>query len=257
VKRGTFREVLRKRRREEKKEDSVFALCLRLNFEPDSVQRAVLASEAGRGILNCTRQWGKSTVSAVKAVHRAWSRAGSLVLVASPTERQSGELVRKAAEFTRRLGMPARGDGDNSISVAFPNGSRIVGLPGTPTTVRGFSAVSLLLIDEASRVDDALYKTLRPVLAVSGGDMWMMSTPNGKRGFFYEEWTGSAGWERFCVAATECPRIPAEFLQEERTALGSDWYGQEYMCEFVDNGTTLFQREMVEAALSDDLALRF
>ena len=124
-----------------------------------------------------------------------------------------------------------------------------MGLPGTQATVRGFSAVSLLLIDEASRVDDALYKTLRPVLAVSGGDMWLMSTPNGKRGFFYEAWAGSEEWERISVAATECPRIPAAFLEEERTAQGSDWFAQEYLCEFVDNGTTWFQRDMVEAAL--------
>ena len=83
--------------------------------------------------------------------------AGSLVLVASPGERQSAEFLRKAAEMVRRLGMEARGDGDNAISLLLPNGSRIVGLPGNEGTVRGFSAVSMLLIDEASRVEDEMY----------------------------------------------------------------------------------------------------
>ena len=126
----------------------------RLGFEPDEKQAEVLRSEAKRGILNCTRQWGKSTVAAAKAVHRAYTRPGSLVLVASPAERQSGEFLRKAAEMLARLGIAAAGDGDNAISLLLPNGSRIVGLPGTEATVRGFSAVSLLLIDEASRVED-------------------------------------------------------------------------------------------------------
>ena len=218
----------------------------KLEFEPDDPQRGVLNCEASRGILNCTRQWGKSTVSAVKAVHRAWTRPGSLVLVASPTERQSGEFLRKAAEFVRRLGVKPRGDGDNALSLLLPNGSRIVGLPGTEATVRGFSAVSLLLIDEASRVEDSLYKALRPMLAVGRGDLWLMSTPNGKRGFFYDEWTHGEGWERISVAATECSRIPADFLQEERAALGSEWFAQEYLCEFVDNGTAWFDRGAVE-----------
>ena len=224
----------------------------KLAFEPDARQAAVLDSTAKRGILNCTRQWGKSTVLAVKAVHRAWTVAGSLTLVASPSERQSGEFLRKAAEFLARLGVKRRGDGDNTSSLALPNGSRIVGLPGTEGTVRGFSAVSLLLIDEASRVSDATYKSLRPMLAVGNGDLWLMSTPYGKRGFFYDAWAHGDGWERHTAPATECPRIPAEFLEEERREMGAAWFAQEYLCEFVDDGGGWFSREMVEGALSDD-----
>jgi hypothetical protein len=116
-----------------------------------------------RGLLNCSRQWGKSTVTAARAVHRAYCIP---VMVVSPTARQSGEFLRKAAGFARRLGIRPRGDGDNEISLRFPNGSRIVGLPGMEDTVRGFSAVSLMLIDEASRVSDDLYQAVRPMLAV-------------------------------------------------------------------------------------------
>ena len=64
--------------------------------------------------------------------------------------------------------MKVRGDGHNRLSIAFPNGSRIVGLPGCEGTTRGFSAVSLLLVDEASRVKDDAYQAMRPVLA--GGE---------------------------------------------------------------------------------------
>src|SRR5438552_2134459 len=145
----------------------------RLGLAPDEQQKKVLESGAKRGILNCSRQWGKSTVAAAKAVHRAYMRKESLVLVASPTDRQSAEFLRKAAGLVRKLGITPRGDGDNQISLMLPNGSRIVGLPGTEGTVRGFSAVSLLLIDEASRVEDAMYKALLPMLAVGNGDLWL------------------------------------------------------------------------------------
>jgi terminase large subunit-like protein len=232
--------------------DAVTFVTKRLGIEPDERQREVLSSEAKRGILNCSRQWGKSTIVAAKAVHRAYTQENKLVLVASPSERQSAEFLRKATGLVRKLGIRPRGDGDNGTSLLFPNGSRIVGLPGAEGTVRGFSAVSLLLIDEAARVEDAMYKALRPMLAVGQGDLWLMSTPFGKRGFFYESWEhGGPGWLRVSVPATECPRIPGEFLEEERAQMGGLWFRQEYLCEFVDGGAGVFGRDLVENALDD------
>jgi hypothetical protein len=225
-----------------------------LGIELDEVQEEVLRSRSKRGILNCTRQWGKSTVAAAKALHRATGVPGSLVLVASPCQRQSAEWMRKAKEMARRMGIRPQGDGVNPVSLALPNGSRIVGLPGTEATVRGFSAVSMLLIDEASRVTDETYKALRPMLALGGGDLWLMSTPCGKRGFFYEIWEhGGAEWMRVRMPATECPRIPKEFLKEERLAMGDAWFRQEYLCEFADSAGGVFDREVIEAALDKEL----
>jgi hypothetical protein len=225
----------------------------RLGFAPDAVQREAPESTSKRGILNCTRQWGKSTMAAAKAVHRAFTVPKSLILAASPSERQSAEFLRKAAEMVGMLGIAPRGDGDNAISLMLPNGSRIVGLPGTEGTVRGFSAVSLL-IDEAARVEDSMYKSLRPMLAVGRGDLWLMSKPCGRRGFFYEAWThGGPEWKRVSVQATECARIDREFLEEERENLGAMWFRQEYLCEFVDSGASVFDRDLVEGALDDGL----
>ncbi len=223
-------------------------------FEPDVRQGALLRQNARRLLLNCTRQWGKSTITAAKAVARAQEREGSLTLVVSPSARQSGEFLRKAAGFVRRMGIRPRGDGDNEISLLFPNGSRLVGLPGTEATVRGFSAVSLMLIDEAARLSDEMYKAVRPMLAVGDGDLWLMSTPFGKRGFFWEEWTkGGDLWERVAVPATECARIHPSFLEEERRSLGERWFRQEYLCEFLEAEDVLFRREMVERAFSDEI----
>jgi Terminase large subunit, T4likevirus-type, N-terminal len=234
--------------------DAVTFARERLGFEPDALQAEVLASTANRGILNCSRQWGKSTVAAARAVHRAFTRPGVLVVVASPSERQSGEFLRKVEVMAARLGIPARGDGHNTLSLAMPNGSRIVGLPGSEGTVRGFSAVSLLLIDEAARVPDPLYKALRPMLAVGRGDLWMMSTPYGKQGFFYETWEhGGSKWKRVRATGPDCARIPAEFLEEERGVLGPLYFRQEFLCEFLDNGGAVFDRELVEGALDDSI----
>jgi hypothetical protein len=227
----------------------------RLGFVGDAKQLEVLQSQAKRGILNCSRQWGKSTVTAAKAVHRAYTRPGCLVLVASPSERQSAEFLRKASGLVRRLKIQPRGDGDNAMSLLLPNGSRIVGLPGTEATVRGFSAVSLILIDEAARVQDDMYSALRPMLAVGDGDLWMMSTPSGQRGFFYEAWQdGGEEWFRVSVKATECERITAAFLEAERRTMDAPCFAQEYMCEFTVDGMEYFDRRLVEEALDESVS---
>ena len=153
------------------------------------------------------------------------------------------------------MGIRPRGDGDNEISMLFPNGSRVVGLPGNEDTVRGFSAVSLVLIDEASRLPDEMYIAIRPMLATSGGSLWLMSTPNGKRGFFYDVWAnGGEAWDRISVPATECPRIPEEHLNEERMSMSDRNFRQEYLCDFTDMEDSAFDLSLVEAAMSDKFA---
>ncbi len=74
------------------------------------------------------------------------------------------------------------------------------------------------------------------MIAVGDGDLWLLSTPAGKRGFFYEAWAHGDEWERHTAPATQCPRIRPSFLEEERRAMGEAWFAQEYLCEFSDDG---------------------
>src|SRR5215216_3231444 len=185
------------------------AFAQALGFDPDPWQEDFLRSSADRVLLNCSRQSGKSTMSAVIALHRALYHPGSLVLCLAPALRQSQELFGKIAGFYRDLGRPVAPQGERKLSLELENASRIVTLPGSEKTIRGFSGANLLLVDEASRVDDELYFAIRPMLAVSGGSLMMLTTPYGKRGVFFEEWTSEVGWERYEVPASQCPRISA------------------------------------------------
>ena len=229
-------------------EDIVSFVERRLAFHPDEIQQTILRSTAKRGILNCTRQWGKTTVSAAKAVHRAFTVPKSLIVVAAPSLRQSGEWMRRAADMLARLKIRKRGDGNNRISLVLPNGSRIVGLPESEATIRGFAALEMLIIDEAARVSDETYRALRPMLSTSNGEIWMMSTPFGKQGFFYETWEHDTDWLHIQVTAQDCPRISPEFLEEQRRVMGIDSFNQEHMCQFIGSGHALFDPDLIDAA---------
>jgi hypothetical protein len=192
------------------------AFAEKLGITPDPWQRDLLHSASDRVLLNCCRQSGKSTMTAIVTLHRALYHPGSLILCLAPALRQSQELFGKVLGFYRDLGRPVSPHGERKLSLELENGSRIVTLPGSEKTIRGFSGTSLLVLDEAARVEDELYFAVRPMLAVSGGALMMLTTPYGKRGVFYEEWSGGHGWERYEVPASKCPRISEEFLEEER-----------------------------------------
>jgi hypothetical protein len=202
-------------------------------LNPDPWQRELLWSTQPQILLNCSRQSGKSTTVAALALHTALFRPHSLVVLLSPTQRQSGEIFRKVLDGYHALddSVPALTQTQSQLELA--NQSRIVCLPGSEETLRGYSAPALLVIDEAAQVSDDLYRTVRPMLAVSRGRLLCLSTPFGRRGFFYHEWQeGGPAWQRVRITAADCPRIAPEFFEQERRSLGDSWVNQEYFCSF-------------------------
>ena len=229
------------------------ALLRQGGMEPDPWQVAVGRSQAARLLLLCCRQSGKSTTTAALALATALREPGSLVLLLSPSLRQSSELFRKVLDHYRALQAPLRTTAESALRPELANGSRLVSLPGTEGTVRGYSGVRLLVIDEAARVADELYYAVRPMLSVSGGALVVLSTPFGKRGWFHQEYTQGESWERFKITASECPRISKEFLEEERRTLPPLFFQSEYMCEFVDTIDQVFASAFVHAAISAEV----
>jgi hypothetical protein len=234
------------------------AFARALGLEPDPWQEDLLRSTADRVLLNCCRQSGKSTMTGLIALHRALYHPGSLILCLAPALRKSQELFGKVLAFYRDLGRPVSPQAERKLSLELENGSRIVTLPSSEKTIRDFSGPALLILDEAARVDDGLYFAVRPMLAVSGGSFMMLSTRYGKRGVFYEEWTGSStGWERYEIPASQCPRISEEFLAEERASLPPFVHRHEYECSFEETEDQVFTTDMIDRAVTSEVKLLF
>jgi hypothetical protein len=222
-----------------------------VGMTPDAWQEELLRDRPRRGIMLCCRQAGKSLTAAAASLHEAIFRYRSLILMIAPAQRQSGELLRKTRFLLNGLPNPPGVVSETSSGIELANGSRIISLPATEDTIRGFSAVSLIVLDEASRVPDELYYALRPMLATSDGRLLALSTPNGQRGWFYDAWTSEQPWTRVKITAAECPRIPADFLEEERHNLTPAFYASEYECVFGDTVDSVFFAADIEAALDD------
>jgi len=204
-------------------------------------------------ILNCARQVGKTTVLACHIVHEVLYHAPALVLVLGPAERQSKELIRSVSRIRDSMGLQYDPDRQSMTSMEFLNGSRVVALPSKEGNIRGLAAVTLLVMDEASRIPDEVYNAVKPMLSISRGRLALLSTPNGKRGFFHKEWTEGEGWERFKVTAYECSRYSPEQLALEKRSQPANWFQQEYLCEFSDTEGMIFSYEDIQRAVSSDV----
>lgn len=230
---------------------------------PDPWQSAVLRSTADRLSILATRQGGKTHVSAGKVLRKALVDPKSLILVLAPSKNQSAEFLARVRSFYSLIDgkslVPLAYNRDEVFRLRLSNGSRIIALPNSERTIRGYAGVSLLVLDEASRIGDDLYYAVRPMLATSGGHILALSTPWGKQGWFYNEWMGEQltgprkwkdRWDRYAVTADKCPRFTPEFLEEER--LNNPLYEQEYFLKWIDPEGAVFREQDIAAATKQE-----
>jgi hypothetical protein len=218
----------------------------------DRWQREVLQARPRRLLLNTARQTGKSLVASLLAVHQAIYEPGSLAVVAAVGQRQAMETIRVCRTVYGALGRPVPAESENKLSLELSNGSRILSIPSSEETVRGLSKVGLLILDEASRIPDAFYGAVLPFLATSNGALALLSTPWGKRGFYFEAYRQRAEWFYREVPASACTRIPATYLAEMRRKTSQAFYAQEFENAFNDSERGAFREEDVDAAVQEE-----
>lgn len=214
-----------------------------------------------RILLNVHRQAGKSTICAIKAIHKALFWDNQTVLIISPTQRQSSELHHTIRKLLKEISGDNKPTVDNVTSTELPNGSRIISLPGSEWTIRSYHA-DLIICDEAAGIPDEVFAALSPMLLTTNGTMILLSTPQGQEGFFWEAYNRPDIWFKYEKTVRDNPRMNTPeklaFLEQEKITLGSRLYSQEYECQFlgqIEGG--MFKREWFKTGSPfSDKALR-
>lgn len=227
---------------------------------PEAWQLELISTEAREVGVLTSRQAGKSLSFALKAILTSLRFRRAISLVICPAKRQAIEILEKvytAIEDGQLSGeinwRRTRGD-----QVRWLNGSRIIALPGKHGTIRGPSP-NVVMFDEAAFFEkDNLFSSVTPMVARSGGQILMGSTPFGERGFFWEvmEKEAGEGWHHIRVPADKSEALSATrrpdgtpFLEYERKRIGPFWFSQEYMCRFHPAVGGLFSTDDIRAAL--------
>lgn len=220
----------------------------------DDWQAEVIRERPRRGLWLCARQTGKTTTALLTTLWTVLYQAPALCLIVSPSLRQSSEAFRSFMRLFRKLDDAPAVTAESALRCELANGSRVVSLPGTERTVRGYAGAKLIVCDEASRVDDALMAALRPMMATVDGSFIALTTPAGKRGWFFEAWhSGGETWRRVKVPASACARLSKEFLDEERRELGAMHFSEEYELAFLEADESVFPSAIIDAAFTQEV----
>lgn len=238
-------------------------------------QNAVLDDASTRININGARQSGKSTIMACACCHMAKYRRKSLSVILTPSLKQSNEDMIKVNQFIAMDKHYPKQLKNNSQEIVLENGSRILVLTASDDAARGFSNPDLILFDEASRIDDSVYKAVIPMITNNRrAKVYEISTPNGKKGFFYnhhnsERWSRYIVKSKFKAVVTQAQPTLVEIDEEPPSGykyfisprhmdfegqMGMleeiNWdirnFAQEYGCEFVDAQDQVFAQDLID-----------
>lgn len=224
-----------------------------------------------------SRQTGKDFSSAAEIVEDCKARDKTTWLIAAPSERQSLETLAKCGEWSEAFDLAIadateeRFGGPQSLlkasSIYYPNGSRIVAVPGRPDTVRGFSANVLATEFHFFEDDEATWRALLPSITnpLRGGlkRVRVISTPNGKQGRFYKIIdenllnpvpSRKMKWSVHKVTIHDAVRmgLPVDIEQLREAIDDADGWAQEFECEFLDSSNVLLPYDIIALAESAD-----
>jgi hypothetical protein len=220
----------------------------------DPWQADLISERPHRALMCCSRQSGKTLTALLLSLWTAIYQAPSLILIVSPSQRQSGEAFRSFMALLNRLDRPPAIKAESALRVELDSGSRVIALPGSERTIRGYSGASLIVLDEAARIESNLIQAITPMLAVVDGSLIALSTPFGRQGWFATTWLDdSRDWRRVRVPASECPRLSKDFLASEMKALGPLAYSEEYELAFVDDVLAMFPSTIIDRAFSSEV----
>jgi len=218
----------------------------------DDWQKEVLKTK-GNIALRSGRQVGKSTVISIKAADYAVKNPGKNVLIIASVERQAYLLFEKVLAYVmdNYKGKVKTGkDRPTKSRMRLKNGSTIYCLPTglSGHGIRGYT-IDLLIADEAAFIPEAVWTAVTPMLAITKGDIILLSTPFGKGGYFYECFSDPS-YTKFHVSSEDCRRKDQDFLDREKSRMSELQYAQEYLGEFCEELMQFFPSTLIRKCMT-------
>jgi hypothetical protein len=200
-------------------------------------------------VLNCPRQSGKSTVVGNYCLWYAMFSTEPVSIFILANKGKTAQSLLDDIKFSYEEMEPflKRGiEKYNETSIEFDNGSKIQTGTTSKGALRGES-VSLLILDEFAHVPkhiaDEFYTSVFPTISKDGCKVFIISTPKGNSGRFYELFSeakrGENGFAHFEMAWDEVPGRDEAFRQRMIKATSLQEWKQEFEASFLGSAKTL------------------
>jgi len=241
-------------------EEKLRKSCALFGFHPTDYQWKLLADRSKRIVVKWARQSGKTTTLAMKAILFALMNPKTLVLIVSPSLRQSmimrdrvGDILSSLPAIFKQMLITKM----QRTVITFRNGSRIIALPNSPPLLRGYTA-HMIIADEAAFFRDdemVFYSVMMPMMATTNGTLIVSSTPWGKNSVFY----------KFCLSpefskhentwrdAVQAGLTTESFIEEMRNSLPQERFLREFEAQFVEDVDSWLPQDLITRCVDGNL----
>lgn len=228
-------------------------------FKARSYQDIILNDQSKRIVVCISRQMGKTTMSAIKAIYTAMFNPGTTVIVISRTKPQSAEIVRRIKTLMRtgrytdfKEFFPSQKESQTEIVLKLKGGkqSRILCVPATDAA-RGYTA-NMVIVDEAAFIENGDYifeQVIEPMTMETDGSIMLLSTPNGRRGFFYESFKNKH-WNSYQFDYRANPNNTELKMEIKRSSMTRLAFMSEYEAKFITSKSAYFNVNEIGRAFS-------
>ena len=203
---------------------------------------------------------GKTTMADIQAFHKAYCYPGTTIVIISATKPQAMEVIYKLKRLMRTGNftdfkelLPSQKESKSEIVIKGPSGgkeSRIISLPATDAA-RGYTA-DLVIVDEAAFIENGDYifnQVIEPMTQATDGDILLLSTPNGKQGFFYEAFA-SEHWSSYQFPWWANPDNTGVKMERKREMMTAVQFEAEYEAKFTTAQKAYFSYNDIHNAVS-------
>ena len=263
-----------------------------INFEPYEYQIALInAIKRNFGtVIGKTRQMGITECVASDILHRACLSPGFTAIVLSRGQAESSNIAKRVKSMCDSIPDLVELETRNTTDLQIKGGGRILFKPATINSCRGYESVAYIVFDECAFIDsiELLYLAAIPATEAVGEDarIVLVSTPNGRSGFFwdrlnssngpvdvleeaerlrrfevdegYTEWTDENKWSKFLLHWKAHPRYGRDNEYIDRIVaqkqLSRSNAEQEYDLSFNESDNAIFNPDDIRACAIGEMA---
>ena len=231
------------------------------HFKCREYQDMIINDTSKRLVVCIARQMGKSTMAAIKAFHEAYFGNNKTIVVVSSTKPQAMELIHRLKQLMRSAKytdfkelLPSLKESRSEIVIKGNKEgtqSRIISVPATDAA-RGYTA-DLVIVDEAAFIENGDYifnQVVEPMTQATDGDIILLSTPNGRQGFFYDCFM-SEFWSSYQFDWTANPDNTKERMDIKKSTMTALAYQSEYEAKFTAPMAAYFITNEISRAISE------
>jgi phage FluMu gp28-like protein len=219
-------------------------------------QKSLLQETSDRIIINKSRQTGISSFYAFYALTKAIY--GKKTLIVSPSEKQSINFLNYAKEYYVKYLTQTNKDLTDRFThqeLELRNGGKILSLPNSSKTIRGFVG-DLIIFDEMAHIENAreLFDAVYPMIT-RGGSCIMISTPLGEGNLFSEYWREYEryGFKKHLINWKECPDFSQEKMDKLKLSMDEISWRQEYENEFLGTLESYFTMDLIYKVIDKNI----